>query len=194
MSTKMKWVGAGSTALLVAATFGVVQVIAQVNPANPGSQPGAKPGIHTGDTMNQQEGRSVTLTGKLVDLHCYMTGKMGDKNAMGRSGANTRDNMGAGDKNTGDKSQSADAMGKEGSKCAKCIRNGVPCAIDSDQGLVILGKEDKGAGDELAQYASRQITVRGQLFERNGLKYLEIQDVQSQEAGRQNPHSGATGR
>ncbi|MCK4659011.1 MAG: hypothetical protein KAV82_05765 [Phycisphaerae bacterium] len=86
--------------------------------------------------------REVTLTGKVVDLHCYMTERF----------------------------PSADAV-----KCTReCIRVGVPAALETDDGLIIIGKGLKGPARDIAPLALQNVELKGKLYERHGLRYIDI--------------------
>ena len=63
-------------------------------------------------------------------------------------------------------------------KCVRdCLRNGVPAALDTDDGLVVLGKGTKGPKSTILTHAFKQIEVKGKLYEKNGLKYLDIESI-----------------
>jgi hypothetical protein len=125
--------------LLVALTFNLVQVVAQTEPER-----GARA---------KTEDKVVTLEGKVVDLHGFMTG------------AKPTDNL---------------------KQCAECIRAGVPCALQTDTDLVVLGQGMTGPARAVADHAMQQVTIRGKLFEKSGVKYLDIETVE--------PKGGAMGR
>jgi len=134
MFTNRKLMGLGAAALCVALVFGAVSVVAQ-----------------TGEETAKQPGKAVTLQGKVVDLHCYITGDM----------------------------PSADAA-----KCtADCIKAGVPAGLETADGLIILGHGTKGPGKAVVAHAFQQVTVKGQLFEKSGVKYLDIETVEPQAGG-----------
>lgn len=63
-------------------------------------------------------------------------------------------------------------------KCTRdCIRNGVPPALDTEDGLVVLGKGTKGPKQTIMAYAFKEVEVEGKLYEKSGLKYLDIESV-----------------
>jgi hypothetical protein len=198
MSKRKTTLGAGAVALLIAMSFSIFQVMAQTDP-----KPGTQPGMERGQRSDVQGGRSVTLQGKLVDLHTFMTeqkehgmtgqpgtdrpGQPGaDRPGADRPGANP-DQPGAERDPLGGKSNPMDA-----NQCSQRIRAGVPCALKTNTGLVILGKGERGAGNELAEHATKQITIRGQLFEREGLQYLDIETIEPQVAQRGTDRPGTT--
>jgi hypothetical protein len=55
----------------------------------------------------------------------------------------------------------------------ECIRRGVPAALETDGELIVLGMA-KGRPAELAEYATKTVRVRGKLYEKGGVKYLEV--------------------
>jgi hypothetical protein len=86
--------------------------------------------------------REVTMVGKIVDLHCFMT----------------------------DKFPSADHV-----KCTReCIRAGVPAALDTEVGLIVLGHGPKGPARMIDELALQHAEIKGKLYERNGLRYLDV--------------------
>jgi hypothetical protein len=108
----------------------------------------AAPG-HGGD----KRPRNVTLTGKIVDLHSYMT----DKSA------------------SGDLVRSARAR----------IQAGVPAALEAADGLVIVGQGSKGPRKTLERLAFQQVELKGRLYERGGLRYIDISSAKPAKAVRE---------
>jgi hypothetical protein len=93
--------------------------------------------------------KDATLFGRVVDLHCFLTGQYppGDK-----------------------------------ARCtANCIRLGVPAALETDEGLVILGQGMSGPAKALVPHAYQEIEVKGKLYEKAGVKYLDITAVGGEE-------------
>jgi hypothetical protein len=132
--TLMCVLGVGLAAVAVCMFTGLDQVFAQ--PKTETAQPPKMSPV----------GKEVTMTGKLVDLHCFMAG-------MG-------------------------ASKEDPAKCAAdCIKSGVPAALETPTGLVILGKGLKGAG-EFSAMALQQVEVKGKLYEKAGLKYIDVTTVQ----------------
>ena len=90
-------------------------------------------------------GQQTTLTGRIVDLHCYMTGQF----------------------------PSADRA-----KCtADCITRGVPAALESDTGLVLLGQGMNSPSKTILPFAYQQVEATGKMFTRGNVKYLDITSV-----------------
>jgi hypothetical protein len=90
----------------------------------------------------EKEGQAVTLRGKIVDLHSFMTGQHA----------------------SADRAKSA----------ADCIRAGVPCALETTTGLYLLSQGTKGAATLLAPFAEQEVEVRGKMYEKKGIKYIDV--------------------
>ena len=89
--------------------------------------------------------RQTTVTGRVIDLHCFMTGEYPTKDRA---------------------------------KCtAECLRNGVPAVLETETGLVVLGQGVNGPAKTLVPYAFQQVEVRGKLYEKSGVKYVDITSV-----------------
>ena len=113
-------------------TLGLSTLLAQNQPQKPLGQP-------------EVQVKEVTFTGKIVDLHCFMTGGQKDKDAT---------------------------------KCTqKCLREGVPAALETDNGLVLLGKGMTGIGREVSRHALGMVEIKGKLYEKQGLKYIDVTSV-----------------
>lgn len=105
------------------------------------AKPAAKPTAKA--TASTTEGKEVTLTGQVVDLHCFMTG---------------------------------DYISNDHAKCtADCLRAGVPAVLETKEGLVFVSHGSKSAGDVLAPLADKNVEVRGKLYTKNGVRYLDLQ-------------------
>jgi hypothetical protein len=120
-----------TTGMLVFA-LGLSALLAQSQPPKP---------------LGQQEaqGKEVALTGRIVDLHCFMTGSQPDKDLA---------------------------------RCTqKCLRGGVPAALETESGLVILGKGMMGIGREASRHALSMVEISGKLYERHGLKYVDVTSI-----------------
>lgn len=61
---------------------------------------------------------------------------------------------------------------------AKCtrdnIRGGVPAALETEDGLIIVGMGDKGPARLLVPLAYQMAEVTGKLYDREGLLYLDM--------------------
>ena len=63
-------------------------------------------------------------------------------------------------------------------KCtADCIRAGVPAGLETETGLVVLGQGTTGPVKALMPLAFQQVEARGKLYEKGGLKYLDITSI-----------------
>ena len=90
-----------------------------------------------------------TLTGEVVDLFCYL-------------------------------SHGKDGLGKAHAACAKkCIQSGLPVAIKVGDQLYLASMADHTAANKpLAELAGQQVTVRGQVMERDGQHLIAIERVE----------------
>ena len=93
----------------------------------------------------QKKPRDVTVTGKVVDLHSYMTGKFA----------------------SGDPMRSTRA----------CIQAGVAAALETADGLIIVGQGLKGPRKTLARLAYQRAELKGRLYKRGGLRYIDMSDA-----------------
>ncbi len=86
--------------------------------------------------------RDVTLIGKVVDLHSYMTGKAGS-NDMARW-------------------------------TQMAIRSGVPAALETEDGLILIGQGEKGPTRTILPFAFKPVELRGKLYEKDGVVYIDV--------------------
>lgn len=141
--TKAKWDAAALT-VAIAALVGISTLFAQ-------ERPRAKPRTPPSRSTQPQE---VTLSGQVVDLQCYMTGKF---------------------------------IGKDPEVDSRnCIRRGVPAALETENGLIVLGLA-KGNSSKLAPHAMELVELRGMLYEKRGVKYLEVASIKKLKAIEQKP-------
>ena len=93
-----------------------------------------------------------TLTGEVVDVFCYL-------------------------------SHGAEGLGKGHAGCAKkCIKGGLPVAIKVGDQLYLASMADHTAANaQLADLAAKQVTVRGQVMERDGQHLIAISHVEAAE-------------
>lgn len=64
-------------------------------------------------------------------------------------------------------------------KCtAECIRAGVPCGLSTSSGLVVVGDGTRSPSSKLAPYAFQDVKVTGKYFERDGVRYLDMQKIE----------------
>jgi hypothetical protein len=95
-----------------------------------------------GDREKNIAPRDVTLTGKIVDVHSFMT----------------------------EKYESTDKA-----RCTRdCIRAGVPAALDTEDGLILIGEGAKGTARTLMPLAFQTVELKGRLYEKHGLRYIDM--------------------
>ena len=61
------------------------------------------------------------------------------------------------------------------------IRAGVPAALETPTGLVVLGQGTAGAGKTLIPLAFQDVEVQGKLYEKGGVRYLDITSAKAVE-------------
>ncbi|MBK9120385.1 MAG: hypothetical protein IPM18_12405 [Phycisphaerales bacterium] len=63
-------------------------------------------------------------------------------------------------------------------KCTSdCIKAGVPVALATSEGLIILGQGPTGPAKSCMPLALQAVEVHGKLYEKQGVKYLDIMSV-----------------
>lgn len=73
-------------------------------------------------------------------------------------------------------------VGKNPEACSRnCIRRGVPAALETESGLIVLGMA-KGNLSKLAPHAMQLVELRGTLYEKHGVKYLEVASIKKLKA------------
>ena len=89
------------------------------------------------------------MTGEVVDVFCYLD--------HGKEG-----------------------LGKQHASCAKkCIKGGLPVAIKvGDQLYLASMTEHEPANEVLADYAGQEVTVHGEIMERDGQKFIAVSHVE----------------
>jgi len=94
-------------------------------------------------------GGAQTLTGEVVDVFCYLN-------------------------------HPAQGLGKDHAACAKkCISSGLPVAIKVGDALYLASMADhQPANAKLAEWAGKQVTVEGTVFERDGQRLISISKVE----------------
>ena len=101
------------------------------------------------ESVAENTGTEQTLTGEVVDVFCYL-------------------------------SHGKDGLGKGHADCAKkCIQNGLPVAIrvGDDLYLAAMASHDP-ANKTLASFAGEQVTVHGQVLEKDGQHLISITKVE----------------
>jgi len=104
------------------------------------------------------EGKRVTLKGELIDTWCYFSGVMGGPDAVVGSAHHT---------------------------CAMwCAAGGIPVGMLGEDGDVYMilklpDEENTVGGDTFVELTNDQIEAEGMMYERDGLKYLVVSEVTS---------------
>ncbi len=102
------------------------------------------------------EGTRVQVTGEIIDTWCYFSGVMGGPDAV---------------------------VGTAHHTCALwCSAGGIPVGLLGEDGTVYMvlkieGSGDNAGGDTQLSLASHQIVADGMLYERDGLNYLVVENV-----------------
>ena len=102
------------------------------------------------------EGERVTVKGEIIDTWCYYSGVMGGPDAVVGSAHHT---------------------------CALwCSAAGIPIGLLAEDGTVYtilkLGPQDDATGGDTAlRLASHSVTADGMVYERDGLKYIVVENV-----------------
>jgi hypothetical protein len=64
---------------------------------------------------------------------------------------------------------------KDHAECTRrCIRAGVPVALETDKGLVIVGMGQRGPAHKVEKHALVMVELKGKLYEKHGLKYVDL--------------------
>ncbi len=89
--------------------------------------------------------KEVTVTGRVVDLHCLMTGTW---------------------------------MSADHAKCtADCIRAGVPAALETKDGIYVLGTFNRNVSEALLPFAFKMTEVSGNVYEKHNIRYLDFKTI-----------------
>ncbi len=77
---------------------------------------------------------------------------------------------------------------RDQAECArKCIRAGVPAALETENGLMILGMGHRGPGREIEKHAMATVELKGKLYEKHGVKYIDIVSVKATKVAKPEP-------
>ncbi|MBN1341035.1 MAG: hypothetical protein JXQ73_00040 [Phycisphaerae bacterium] len=63
---------------------------------------------------------------------------------------------------------------------AQLIRSGVPAGLETDKGLLVLGTGRAVSPRVIANHAGKQVELTGKLYEKSGLKYLDVTGIASE--------------
>jgi len=73
----------------------------------------------------------------------------------------------------------------ESSDKAKCIRDGiragVPAALETEDGLVLIGEGRKGVARTITPLAFQTAELKGRLYEKRGVRYIDITSAKAVE-------------
>jgi len=61
----------------------------------------------------------------------------------------------------------------------ECIKAGVPAAIETDDGLVVIGEGTKGPRKALIPLAFKRVELNGKLYERSGIRYIDLKTIKA---------------
>jgi len=104
--------------------------------------------VYAHEQHHSKSGKTMTVQGEVLDSACYFT---------------------------------HEARGAEHEDCAKkCIQKGIPMAlIDSTGALYLLNEDHETPGpyNQLKNMAAKNVTVTGNLIEKQGMKVLFVQSV-----------------
>ena len=109
-----------------------------------------------GFTAQAAEGERVQITGEVMDTWCYLSGVMGGPEAT---------------------------LGTSHHTCAIwCAAGGIPVGILGEDGELYMVLQLEGSGpasgsDTILSVQSNQVTADGMLYERDGLKYLIVEEI-----------------
>ncbi|UCF34620.1 MAG: hypothetical protein JSV78_04810 [Phycisphaerales bacterium] len=68
-------------------------------------------------------------------------------------------------------------------KCTRdCIRAGVPVALQTEEGLIVIGQGEKGPQRIITPFAYQEVELKGKLFQRHGLRYIDVTSANVVEA------------
>ena len=55
-----------------------------------------------------------------------------------------------------------------------CIRQGVPAALETEDGVIVIGMGERGPSAKLIPLAYKNVEVKGKLYEKDGLQYIDM--------------------
>ncbi len=86
--------------------------------------------------------------------------------------------------------------GEDFARCTRDnIRAGVPAALVSDDGLIVIGTSDKGPARLLLPLAYQEVEMNGMLYDKDGLLYIDMASVKvyKEEGEEEQPVEGREG-
>ena len=100
--------------------------------------------------MSKKDGQSVTLTGEVLDMYCYMAHP--------------------------DHGQGPD----HAKCATSCINKGLPIGFKSDGVVyIITGKDHAPVAEMVAPFAGKQSKIMGTLHEHDGVKAIELASIEA---------------
>lgn len=54
------------------------------------------------------------------------------------------------------------------------IRQGVPAALETEEGLIVIGMGERGPSRTLIPLAFKKVEMKGKLYEKDGLQYIDM--------------------
>ena len=114
----------------------------------------------TAPAAHAADGERLVIKGELIDTWCYFSGVMGSPDSV---------------------------VGSSHHTCALwCSAGGVPVGLLAEDGQVYMvlkieGSDDVNGGDTLLSLASDTITADGLVYRRDGLNYIVVEKVVSNE-------------
>jgi len=61
----------------------------------------------------------------------------------------------------------------------EAIRAGVPVALETDEGVIVVGMGERGPARITAPFALQQVELKGRLYEKEGMQYLDLTSVRA---------------
>jgi hypothetical protein len=114
--------------------------------AQAGTPGRAKPGQPRNQTTTSRAPREVTLTGRVVSVHAYMTGQIDEESAKATTDS---------------------------------LRAGGAAALETPQGLILLGQGNTGGMRLLLPLAHQQVEAHGRIYDKGGLKFMDFDIVRA---------------
>ncbi len=63
-------------------------------------------------------------------------------------------------------------------KCSRdCIKAGVPAALETEDGLMLIGQGIKGPRKTISKFALKNVEIKGTIYERHGVHYIDMSTV-----------------
>ena len=59
------------------------------------------------------------------------------------------------------------------------IRQGVPAALETEEGLIVIGMGERGPSRTLIPLAFKKVEMKGKLYEKDGLQYIDMASATS---------------